>query len=258
VPEGDTLHRIALRLQVLVGDRLEAESPHPRGLATGVARAVDGRRLEAVEAVGKHLLLRFEGRLVVRSHLRMSGRWRVQPRLDGTTWRARPWLVLNGREWVATQWNGPVLTLGERLVTRLGPDLLAPTTEVEHVRSRLRAADSARLIGEALVDQRIVSGIGNVWVAESLWNARVSPWRPVQEIADHELSDVLAWVQTAMREAVAGRRPPARAVYRRAGRGCPRCGTPIESRGLGEANRTAYWCPTCQTRPAAATETIAS
>ena len=82
MPEGDSLHRAARRLQVLVGERLEAESPNPRGQVTGVASRVNGRRLESVNAVGKHLLLRFEGGVVVRSHLRMNGRWRVRRRTD--------------------------------------------------------------------------------------------------------------------------------------------------------------------------------
>jgi endonuclease VIII len=245
VPEGDALHRIAARLQVLVGHRLEAESPHPRGLVTGVARAVDGRRLEKVDAVGKHLLLRFDGGVVVCSHLRMSGRWRVEPRARDATRRGRPWLVLRGGDWVATQWNGPVLTLDGRAVARLGPDLLAPATDIDLVRRRLRASDPSRPIGEALLDQRIVSGIGNMWVAEALWQARVSPWRAVQDVGDDRLSLALGWAQKAMREAVTAA-GPARRVYRRARRGCSRCGTPIQSGGLGDANRTAYWCPSCQ------------
>ena len=81
MPEGDSLHRAARRLQVLVGETVEVESPNPRAAATGVAEQLDGRRLEAVEAVGKNLLLSFEGGLVLRSHLRMSGRWTVGPRL---------------------------------------------------------------------------------------------------------------------------------------------------------------------------------
>jgi endonuclease VIII len=248
VPEGDALHRIAAGLQVLVGQRIEAKSPHPRGLVTGVARAIDGRLLEGVDAVGKNLLLRFEGGLVVRSHLRMNGRWRVEPRSNHASRKGRPWLVLRGGDWVATQWNGPVLTLDRHSVGRLGPDLLAPATNIDEIRSRVRAADPSRPIGEVLVDQRIVSGIGNVWVAEALWQARVSPWRSVGEVGDDEFSRALGWAQKTMREAVTGVRA-ARRVYRRAGRGCPRCGTPIESRGLGEANRTAYWCPSCQPAP---------
>jgi endonuclease VIII len=244
VPEGDTIHRIAQRLLVLVGERVEAESPNPRGLATGVARAVDGRRLEAVDAVGKNLLLRFEGGVVLRSPLRMNGRWRVEPRADVPR-RGRPWLVLRGREWEASQWNGPVLRLEDAIARTLGPDLLAAGTHVEEILSRLRGQDQSRLVGEALVDQRLVAGIGNVWLAETLWHARVSPWAQLGEVTDDELDHALEWARAAMRSAVTGHRS-ARAVYRRAGRGCPRCGEPIRSRGLGDANRIAYWCPACQ------------
>jgi len=244
VPEGDTLRRVAARLQPLVGHRVEAESPHPRGLATGIARAVDGRVLERVEAVGKNLLLAFEGGVVVRSHLRMTGRWRVGR--VGSTRSGLPWLVLRAGGWEATQWNGPALTLERGAVARLGPDLLADGTDVADVVARIRRlAEPGSLVGEALVDQRLVAGIGNMWLAEALWQARVSPWRRVGQLGDAELRSVLEWARTAMRAAVAGERPR-RAVYRRAGRGCPRCGARIVARGLGEANRTAYWCPGCQ------------
>jgi endonuclease-8 len=252
MPEGDSLHRVADRLQVLVGDRIRAESPHPRGLATGVARRVDGRVLERVEAVGKNVLLHFDGDVVLRSHLRMKGRWRVR-RHGERAWRGSPWLVLRGAEWEATQWNGPVLQLGREGVERLGPDLLAPTTEIAAAVRRLRGVDQARLVGDALVDQRVVAGIGNVWLAEALWQARLSPWTPLSRAHDDVLEEALAWVQAAMRESVTGRRRR-RAVYRRAGRGCPRCGEPILARGLGDANRTAYWCPRCQPSPSAERE----
>jgi endonuclease-8 len=243
MPEGDALHRTAARLRPLVGERVEAESPNPRGQATGVARVVDGRVLEGVEAVGKHLLLRFEGGVVLRSHLRMNGRWRLERR--GVERRGSPWLVLRGGEWEATQWNGPVLTLEQRPLGRLGPDLLAAETRVDDVVARLRRSDPPRLVGEALVDQRLVAGIGNRWLAEALWHGRVSPWRPLEDVSDDELAAVLAWAQEHMRVAVDGRRAPV-SVYRRAGRPCPRCGTPLSSRGLGDVNRTAYWCSTCQ------------
>ena len=244
MPEGDSLHRIARRLQVLVGERVEAESPNPRGLATGVARAVDGRVLERVEAVGKNLVLGFDGGVVVRSHLRMSGRWRVRRR-GGPPARGAPWLVLRTSEWEAAQWNGPVLALGDARVRTLGPDLLAPGIEVDVIVGRMRGADQSRLVGEALVDQRLVAGIGNMWLAEALWHTRVSPWRRLDEVTDEGLAAAIGWAQTAMRASIAGDRAK-RAVYRRAGRGCPRCGAVIRSRGLGDANRTAYWCPTCQ------------
>lgn len=245
MPEGDSLHLIARQLQVLVGEHVEAESPNPRGLATGVARAIDGRRLEQVEAIGKNLVLRFEGAVFVRSHLRMTGRWRVRPR-DEARRGGSPWLVLRSPEWEATQWNGPVLALdGDAAVRGLGPDLLAEATEIESVLSGLRRADQSRLVGEALVDQRLVAGIGNAWLAELLWQVRVSPWTPLREVSDVQLRAALQWAREAMLASVRGRRSR-RAVYRRAGRGCPRCGEPIRSRGLGAANRTAYWCPRCQ------------
>ena len=244
MPEGDSLHRIAVGLRVLVGERLEAESPNPRGRATGVARAVDGRLLEAVDAFGKNLLLRFEGDVVVRSHLGMNGRWRVRRRTD-PAWRGSPWLVLRAREWEATQWNGPVLALGARGARGLGPDLLGHDSTPGAIVSRLRHVDQSRLVGDALVDQRVVAGIGNMWLSETLWHARVYPWSRLADVDDDALELALGWAQQSMRASVAGQRPE-RAVYRRSGRGCRRCGEPLRSRGLGDANRTAYWCPRCQ------------
>jgi len=246
MPEGDSLHRAAARLQPLVGERVAASSPNPRGQVTNVARQVDGRVLESVEAVGKNLLLRFEGGIVVRSHLRMNGRWRVRE-TGGATWRGKPWLVLRTPRWEATQWNGPVLALDERPIRRLGLDLLADETDVTSLPARLRRADARRLLGDVLVDQRLVAGIGNMWLAELLWQARVSPWLALGDVTDEELVAGLDWARTAMRGSVAGMRPR-RNVYRRAGRGCRRCGEPISSRGLGDDNRTAYWCERCQRR----------
>ena len=138
MPEGDSLHRAAQRLQVLVGQRVEVETPHPRAAAKGLAERLDGRALEAVEAVGKNLLLRFEGGLVLRSHLRMTGRWRVEPK--GARRAGRPWLVLRGEAYEAVLWNGPVLELakGGRL-SHLGPDILERPPEFEEMIERFRA-----------------------------------------------------------------------------------------------------------------------
>lgn len=247
MPEGDALHRVAARLQPLVGERVEAESPHPRGAATGVAAAVDGRVLSSVEAIGKNLLLRFEGGVTVRSHLRMRGRWTVRRRGAGAR-VGRPWLVLGGRDVEAVQWNGPVLTLELGAVSRLGPDLLAEELDVAALVRRLRGADARRLVGDVLVDQRLLAGIGNMWLAEGLWHARLSPWLPLADLSEDELEHTLVWLRAAMRASVAGSHERRR-VYRRAGRPCPRCGAAIRSRGLGDANRTAYWCPGCQRGP---------
>ncbi len=246
MPEGDSLHRVAVRLQPLVGHCVAASSPHPRGLVTGVATAIDGRRLERVDAVGKHLLLRFEGGVTLRSHLGMTGRWRVGK--AGSAGSGRPWLVLRAGGLEATQWNGPELALGMRRTSALGPDLLADDIEPGLLVARLRRTDQGRRLGEALRDQLLVSGIGNMWMSETLWAARLSPWLTVGDASDDELLAVLSWARTAMRSAVHGRRP-GRSVYRRAGRACPRCGAMIRSRGQGLDNRTAYWCAACQPGP---------
>ncbi len=208
-----------------------------------MAEQLDGRRLERVEAVGKNLLLSFEGGLVLRSHLRMSGRWAV--REAGSETRGRPWLVLRGSAREAVLWGGPVLELNKRAVLRLGPDILAGPPDFDRMVANLRAIDQAREVGDALLDQRIVAGIGNLWKAEALWRAGVSPWGRIGETTDDELRSVLAEAARLMRRSVDSGRGE-RSIYRKAGRPCPRCRTPIESRGQGDANRTAYWCPTCQ------------
>jgi endonuclease VIII len=243
MPEGDSLHRAAQRLQVLVGEPVEVETPHPRAAVKGLAERLDGRRLEQVEAVGKNLLLHFEGGLVLRSHLRMKGRWRVERR--GTARTGKPWLVLRGAEHEAVLWNGAVLELvGVRGAPRLGPDILGEPPDYETMLARLHA-EPEREVGDALLDQRLVAGIGNLWKAEALWEARVSPWRSLEDVNDSELRAVLEAAHTLMRTSVEGRRP-ARHVYRRVGRTCPRCGGSIRSAPQGENARTAYWCSGCQ------------
>jgi len=243
MPEGDSLHRAARRLQVLVGERVAVETPHPRAASMLAAERLDGRRLEAVEAVGKNLLLSFEGGLVLRSHLRMSGRWQVLER--GAEKHGRPWLVLSGAEREAVLWNGPVLELTARGMRRLGPDILADPPDFAGMLARMRAGHQRRELGDALLDQRLVAGIGNVWKAESLWRVELSPWLRLDQVSDDELERVLGEAARLMRTALDGPGPK-RVVYKRAGRPCPRCGTPIRSRGQGDDNRTAYWCPGCQ------------
>jgi endonuclease-8 len=250
VPEGDALHRAAERLRVLEGEVVAVETPHPRAAALGVAARLDGRRLERVEAVGKNLLLGFEGGLVLRSHLRMRGRWRVQS--AGTPPLGTPWLVLRGRERQAVLWNGSVLevTRGRpEALRRLGPDIMAEPPDLDDALARLRATDQGREAGEAFLDQRLVAGIGNMWKAEAFFAAGISPWRRLRELDDGELRAVLAASARLMRS---GRRR--RQVYRCAGRPCRRCGTLVRSHPQGENARVAYWCPACQagTGPAGA------
>jgi endonuclease-8 len=243
MPEGDALHRAARRLQLLVGQELEVETPHPQAAVKQLAPLLDGRRLEGVEAVGKNLLLRFEGGLVVRSHLRMKGRWRVLPReapLFGT-----PWLVMRGEEHAAALWHGPVLELDRGVARRLGPDILGEPPDLDAMLRNVRAAPQDGAVGDAVLDQRLVAGIGNLWKAESLWEAAVSPWARLADVSDDDLRSTLEAAHRLMRARLDGGSGRAR-VYRRRGRPCPRCGSAIKSWPQGDGARMAYWCPRCQ------------
>jgi len=250
VAEGDTILRLAQRLETaLAGQEVAASAPNPRGRAAGVER-LDGRTFEAAEARGKHLLLHF-GDLVLHSHLGMSGGWHVYP--PGAAWR-RPrssaWAVLAGRDQEAVQFGGPMLRLltaaqvrrDPRLVG-LGPDILATDFDPDAVLATLRR-EPARGIGDALLDQRVLAGIGNIFKSEACFAARVDPWRPVADLSDEQLRVVLLAAREEMREAVESGRKSF-AIYRRQGP-CPACGGPVSARGQGDANRTTYWCPRCQ------------
>jgi endonuclease-8 len=243
VPEGDALHRAARRLQPLVGQRLEVEAVHPRARAAQVAERLDGRTLESLHAVGKNLVFRFEGGIVLRSHLRMTGRWTLGPR--GRALRGQPWLVLRGERVEGVLWNGPVLELHTRALDRLGPDILERPPRLDAMLTRLRASDRGRWLGESLLDQSLVAGIGNMWLAEALWEARLSPWRRLRDVSDGELRAALDAAASLMRASLDGARRAHR-VYRRAGMPCPRCRAAVRSWGQGDANRMTYWCAGCQ------------
>jgi endonuclease-8 len=244
MPEGDALHRSARRLQPLVGQRIEAQAPHPRAQAERVAERIDGRTLESVEAIGKNLLLRFEGGVVLRSHLRTSGRWTLRPR--GEARAGTPWLVLRGQAVEGVLWNGPTLELHTRALARLGPDILERPPRIGDVLARMRRADPTRWLGETLLDQSIVAGIGNMWLAEALWDAALSPWRRLAEVPEPDRRLAVETAARMMRAAVDTGREGGRQVYRRAGRPCPRCRARVRSWGQGDDNRIAYWCPVCQ------------
>jgi endonuclease-8 len=243
MPEGDAIHRAARRLQVLVGQELEVETPHPRAAVKQLAPRLDGRKLESVEAIGKNLLFRFEGGLVLRSHLRMSGRWRVLGR-DAPVF-GTPWLVLKGEQHAGVLWNGPVLELDRGVALRLGPDILAEPPDYDTMLARIRREDGDRQVGAALLDQRLVSGIGNIWKVESLWTERISPWRRLADLSDDELRGVLAAAHEVMSARVEGV-PYRPSIYRRKGHICPRCGTPVKAWPQGDDARMTYWCPVCQ------------
>jgi endonuclease VIII len=239
MPEGDSLHRAAQRLRVLEGEIVTAESPHPRAAVLGIAERIDGRRLERVEARGKNLLLTFEGGVVVRSHLRMHGRWQVQPSARPVL--GKPWLILQGREWKAVQRNGPVLELGTRRLAGLGPDIMLAPPALDEMLERFRRTDQGRELGDAVLDQNLVAGIGNKWKAEALFEASLSPWMKLRDLSDPAMRDVLEGAARLMHGARRANR-----VYRKVGRPCPCCGSRIRSRPQGEHARMAYWCPACQ------------
>lgn len=252
MPEGDTIHRAARRMEAALGGRrIElADAPNPRSPIHRRADRLEGRVLEGVEARGKHLLLHFSHGLAVHSHLGMNGRWRIAA--DGRTPLGKPWLVLSAGRGVAAQSGGQILRLvsesrlrNDPVLAQLGPDPLRPGFDLGAAAARLRSAGAGVEIGEALLDQTVIAGIGNAIKNGALWRARVSPWRRVGELEPEEAERVLHESQQIMRVAVdKGRRPPS--IYRAERRGCPRCGGPVSVRGQGDANRATYWCPGCQ------------
>ncbi len=137
-----------------------------------------------------------------------------------------------------------MLELHTRAIGRLGPDILADPPDLDAMVANLRR-DGSRELGDALLDQRLVAGIGNKWKAEALWDVRLSPWRPVGGVTGEELRALLTASGRLMQASLDGLRRR-NSVYRRAGRPCPRCGERVRSGGQGDANRTAYWCPGCQ------------
>jgi endonuclease-8 len=256
MPEGDTVHRAARRVgEALVGKEIVAiETPHPRFARDRWPERLAGRRVRGVDARGKHLFIRFDGELTLHSHLRMSGQWGVYRR--GERWRRAPrraWLVIRTPDHEVVEFDGPVLELMtdsrtrfDRRLAALGPDLLAGEFDEGAFLRRIRQDDQTRGVGDALLDQRNVAGVGNAWKAEGCFLARIDPWRPLGRVSDAELLELVRALRPLMRASAATSAPKEARVYGRAGLPCPRCGTRIRSRGQGDDNRTAYWCPGCQ------------
>ena len=269
MPEGDTLYRTAAGLRpYLVGRRVSAARTGGPGAVPQVQRIV-GREITAVESLGKNLLIRFDNGLELRTHLRMNGSWhRYRP---GERWRrpaGRARLVLEVPGAVAVCFDAPVVELLEQRAEsihpslgRLGPDLLAPEFDADEALRRLRDPVRARMsIAEALVDQRALAGIGNVYKNELLWIERVSPFAAVADLDDKTLTSLATRARRLLlanaapghgpeRVTTAGDRsaPGPLYVYGRSGRRCRRCRTPIASTRQGtDLPRTTYWCPTCQ------------
>jgi endonuclease-8 len=257
MPEGDTIRYAANRMRPVLEGRVPDEivTPQRRHAMDRWPERLAGRAVSAVDAHGKHLFLHFEGDLVLHSHLRMTGVWGTYER--GRRWGRSPrraWLVLRTASHEVVEFDGPVLELltesrarFDRRLAALGPDVLADEFDADGFLRRLRGEDPTRSIGDALLDQRTIAGVGNLWKAESFWEAGVSPWRTTGEVSDEEALAVVAAARPRMlASATQGHQDRGPRVYGRAGRPCPRCGSRIRARGQGDDNRRTFWCPRCQ------------
>jgi endonuclease VIII len=264
MPEGDTVWLTARRLDQALRDRVltvgELRVPQ---LATAELR---GDTVTAVIARGKHLLTRLGSGRTLHSHLRMDGSWYLTR--AGVRPRRHPEHMIRARlgnaEWLATGYRVHDLRLVRtkeeaQLVGHLGPDLLGPDWDADRAVANLRGRPD-RAIGDALLDQRVLAGIGNLYKCETLFVRRVNPWTPVGDVPD-----LPALVAAAYRLLRANRDHPEQSttgqtrrgeehwVYQRTGEACRRCGTPITAAAQGDPPyaRTTWWCPRCQQPPSA-------
>ncbi len=266
MPEGDTIFRTATSLRRwLTGRRVTEATSSVGGID---ARRLIDRRVEGVNALGKHLLIHFSGDLVVHSHMRMTGSWHVYP--TGERWRrpaGQARLVLEAGARSAICFNAPVVELlaardvaRHPVLRRLGPDLLVPGAADRFVGARARARVRASpTVGELLLDQQVMAGIGNLYRCETLFLCALDPWTPSLAVSDGTLDELMGTASRLMAaNATAGngiRRFDGPAgltwVYRRGGLTCRRCGTVVARAMLGRQARSLYWCPGCQPTSAA-------
>jgi endonuclease-8 len=257
VPEGDTIHYAANRIRAVLQGRVPDEilTPHPRHRLDRWPQKLAGSAVDAVDAHGKHLFLRFDCGLTLHSHLRMTGSWGVYR--EGQRWRRarrRAWLVLRHGGCEVVEFDGPVLELtsdararSDPRLAALGQDVIGESFDPRAFLARLRRADQTRPVGDALLNQSIVAGIGNVWKAECCFAAGIDPWRTLADVGDEEALALVSFARRRMRvSAHEGFAARPRAVYGRAGRPCGRCGAIVRARGQGENDRVTYWCPGCQ------------
>ena len=263
MPEGDVVWLTARRLHAaLAGQVLTSSDFRVPRFATA---DLTGRAVTESVLRGKHLLTRVEGGLTVHTHLRMDGSWRVSPASGPPPRGHHVRLVLANQAWRAVGYRLGVVELlptaaEHTVVGHLGPDLLGPGWDPAEAVRRLSAAP-ATPIGEALLDQRNLAGIGNLYKAEVLFLRGVSPWRPAGDAGDLAAMVTLAQrlldankERTSQVTTGVWRRGAETWVYGRAGRPCRRCGTVIlaagqpgrDAVGSGTAERVTFWCPRCQ------------
>jgi endonuclease-8 len=254
MPEGDTLHRTATRLRPALVGRPVVRFAAPR-LVGEVPRV--GTVIAVVESVGKHLLVRFDGGLVLETHLRMTGSWHLYR--VGERWQRGAHLArveLEVPEWVAVCFSAPVVRTwrggADEPTLRLGPDLCRPDADLDVALHRMAdLPDPAADIADVLLDQRVVSGIGNVFKSEVLWACHLDPFAPLAAV-DLATRRQLLVTAAAQLRANLGSGPRSTlpggglAVYGRHKRPCPRCTTLVRMVHRGEHARSTYWCPSCQ------------
>src|ERR671921_2376116 len=218
MPEGDAIAYAARRIRPVLEGAVpdEIATPQPRHHLDRWPERLEGRAVRSVDTHGKHLFLRFEGDLVLHSHLRMTGWWGVFE--TGARWRTSPkraWLVLRAAGHDVVQFDGPVLDLMtasrarfDQQLAALGPDVLAPEFDRERFLRRLREDDPTRPIGDALLDQRTVAGLGTIWRTEGCFAAGLDPWRETGRVRDEEALAVIEAVRPRMaRSATEGFNP---------------------------------------------------
>jgi endonuclease-8 len=254
MPEGDAIKRIANALAPLVGQTIE------RATTQGLARDLAGRTVTAITTHGKHLVIELSDAQHIRVHLGMNGRFRSYVRADGDAIVARmspgrASLVLATASHVYLWRTAPTIEITSRRAPRrgeaiatLGPDVLAGDFDCRQAAARA-ALHESRTIGEVLLDQRVVAGIGNIWKTESLFAAGVDPRRRVGELAANTLAAIYDHAQRLMTAALGSARP-ALAIYSRTSQPCPRCATAISAYQLGDPARWTWSCARCQPRSA--------
>lgn len=253
MPEGDTIHNAAARLRpALEGAVLEGfEARRMRG-----HRPRPGMRIESVTAVGKHLLIGFERNLVLHTHMQMTGSWRLVA--TGGRWPKPAHLaraVLEVPDWQAVCFSAPVVETfvrGHDLdpTAHLGPDLCGDSPDLDAGVERFVLVDEGTEIGPALLDQRVVAGIGNVYKSEVLHACGVDPFVPIEAIDAETRHRLIATARRQLRmnlgRATRQTVPGGLAVYGRANRPCRTCGAGIRVARQGVDARSTYWCPRCQ------------
>lgn len=266
MPEGDTIARAARVLHLALAGQPTTgfESTLAQVMAANLDRPVTGRVVDQVSAHGKHLVMHFSGGLLLRTHMRMRGAWHLYR--PGERWQRGAHAMrvrLDTAAWVAVAFDVydaelvPAASARElRVIASLGPDLGDPAVDASAAAARLRAAGE-RAVGEVVLDQRVVAGLGNVLRAEVLYLAGVHPRRPAAGLTEGESERLIAHAIGQLRHNArpeAGmRRTTGRMalderlwVYQRTGLPCRRCGTPVASEQPTPDGRRVYWCPTCQ------------